>query len=263
MRHVLLSVFLTLATATSALAKVVGEEVSYQSNGTTLKGFLAYNTAVKGKRPGVLVVHEWWGHNEYARKRARMLAELGYVALAVDMYGDGKQAAHPEDAGKFSSEIANNMPLGQQRFEAAMAVLKKHVATDASDIAAIGYCFGGAVVLQMARAGLDLDAVVSFHGSLGTAKPAQPETVKAKVMVAHGGADPFIKPEQITNFLSEMNQAGVDYRFTAYGGALHSFTNPDADMFGEKFNLPLKYNKQADEESWRDMQTFLQQAFAD
>lgn len=263
MRHILLCGLLCLGLITPVQAKVIGEEIDYQSDGTTLKGYLAYDTATKDKRPGVLVVHEWWGHNDYARQRADMLAELGYVALAVDMYGEGKQAAHPEDAQKFSSEIANNMPLGQARFEAAMAVLKKHKATDKSDIAAIGYCFGGAVVLQMAREGLDLDAVVSFHGSLGTAKPAQADTVKARVMVAHGAADPFVKPEQITGFMDEMNQAGVDYRFTAYGGAVHSFTNPDADMFGEKFKLPLKYNKQADEDSWLDMQTFLQQAFAD
>ena len=263
MRHLLLSGLLCLGLVTSAQARVIGEEISYQSDGTTLKGYLAYDNESNNKRPGVLVVHEWWGHNEYARKRARMLAELGYVALAVDMYGDGKQASHPEDAQKFSSEIANNMPLGRARFEAAMAVLKGHKATDTSDIAAIGYCFGGAVVLQMAREGLDLDAVVSFHGSLGTSKPAQPNTVKAKAMVAHGAADPFVKPEQITGFMDEMNQAGVDYRFTAYGGAVHSFTNPDANKFGEKFNLPLKYNKQADEDSWRDMQIFLKQAFAD
>lgn len=263
MRNLLLCGLLCLGFVAPAQAKVVGEEIDYQADGTTLKGYLAYDTATKDKRPGVLVVHEWWGHNDYARERARKLAKLGYVALAVDMYGDGKQAAHPEDAQKFSSAIANNMPLGQARFEAAMAVLKKHQATDKSDIAAIGYCFGGAVVLQMAREGLDLDAVVSFHGSLGTPKPAQADTVKAKVMVAHGAADPFVKPEQITGFMSEMNQAGVDYRFTAYGGAVHSFTNPDADKFGEKFNLPLKYNKQADADSWRDMQTFLQQAFAD
>ncbi len=263
MKRLLLCGLLCLGLTTAAQAKVVGEEIDYQSDGTTLKGYLAYDNSNKGKRPGVLVVHEWWGHNDYARERARKLAKLGYVALAVDMYGDGKQAAHPEDAQKFSSEIASNMPLGKARFEAAMAVLKAHKATDKSDIAAIGYCFGGAVVLQMAREGLDLDAVVSFHGSLGTPKPAQAGVVKAKVMVAHGAADPFVKPEQITGFMSEMNQAGVDYRFTAYGGAVHSFTNPEADKFGEKFNLPLKYNKQADDDSWRDMQTFLQQAFAD
>ncbi len=263
MRYLLLCGLLCIGLVTQAQAKVVGKEVDYQTGETTLKGYLAYDTTIKGKRPGVLVVHEWWGHNDYARQRAHMLAKLGYVALAVDMYGDGKQATHPEDAQKFSAEITNNMPMGQTRFEAAMTLLKKHTLTDQTDIAAIGYCFGGAVVLQMAREGLDLDAVVSFHGSLGTSKPAQPNTVKAKVMVAHGGADPFVKPEQITDFMSEMNQAGVDYRFTAYGDAQHSFTNPAADTVGEKFNLPLKYSKQADEDSWRDMQFFLQQAFAD
>lgn len=252
-----------MALATTSQAKVVGEEVSYHTNGTTLIGFLAYNNEVKTKRPGILVIHEWWGHNDYARKRALMLAELGYIALAVDMYGDGKQAHHPEDAGKFSSEIANNAAVAKQRFDAALAILKKHPVTEASDIAAIGYCFGGAVALQMARNGADLDAVVSFHGSLGTSSPAQPNTVKAKIMVAHGGGDPFIKSEHVIAFIDEMNQAGVDYRFTAYGAALHSFTNPDADMFGKKFNLPLKYDKRADQDSWRDMQHFLQQAFSD
>ncbi len=263
MHRLFLYGFLLFGLIAQTQAKVIGEEVSYQANGTTLKGYLAYDKAVKGKRPGVLVVHEWWGHNEYARKRADMLAELGYVALAVDMYGAGKQASHPEDAQKFSSEIANNMALGRQRFEAAMELLKKQPTTNGSDIAAIGYCFGGAVVLQMAREGLDLDAVVSFHGSLGTTQPAQPGVVKAKILVAHGGADPFIKPEQITGFFAEMNQAEADYRFIAYSGAQHSFTNPDADVFGVKFNLPLKYNKQADQESWQAMQAHLEKAFKD
>jgi len=263
MRHLLLCGLLCLGLATSAQAGVVGTEIDYESEGTTLKGYLAYNNSTKGKRPGVLVVHEWWGHNDYARERARMLAKLGYVALAVDMYGDGKQAAHPDDAQRFSSAIANNMPLGKARFEAAMAVLKAHKATDTSNIAAIGYCFGGAVVLQMAREGLDLNAVVSFHGSLGSAKPAQTGAIGTRIMVAHGGADKFSKPEDITGFIDEMNNANAFYRLTVYSGAEHSFTNPGADKFGEKFNLPLKYNQQADEDSWRDMQTFLQQAFTD
>jgi len=263
MQRLFVCAVLWLGLALPLRAEIITEEVNYQADGTTLKGYLAYDNSIKGKRPGVLVVHEWWGHNEYARKRARMLAELGYVAMAVDMYGDGKQAAHPEDAQKFSSEIANNMELGKQRFEAAMQVLQSKPETDPRSIAAIGYCFGGAVVLQMAREGLDLDAVVSFHGSLGTPKPAQPGAVKAKVMVAHGGEDPFVKPEQITGFIAEMNQAGADYRFNIYSGAKHSFTNPDADKYGAEFKLPLKYNPQADEDSWRDMQVFLQQAFAD
>ena len=261
MKKWLIGLIAAFVCATNAYGEIVQQPVEYEADGTVMKGFLAYDDSITGKRPGVLVVHEWWGHNEYARERARMLAQLGYVALAVDMYGDGKQAAHPDDAKKFSSEIAQNMDLGRTRFLAAMELLKKQKFTDPDRIAAIGYCFGGAVVLQMAREGIDLDAVASFHGSLGTSHPAKPGAVKAKILVAHGGADPFVAPEQITGFFKEMNDAGADYKFIAYGGALHSFTNPAADEFGAKFNLPLKYNKEADEESWRDMRALFDRVF--
>lgn len=247
--------------ALPAQAKVIAESVTYQAGDTPLKGYLVYDDAIRGKRPGILVVHEWWGLNDYARMRARLLAEQGYVALALDMYGEGKQASHPEDAQKFSSEIANNVELGKLRFTAAMDFLKQQPLTDTTDIAAIGYCFGGAVVLQMAREGVDLDAVVSFHGSLGTRNPAEAGAVKAQIMVAHGAQDPFVKPEQITGFIDEMNQAEAFYRFIIYSGAKHSFTNPGADEFGEKFDLPLEYNPQADRDSWQHMQTFLRDAF--
>ena len=243
-------------------AEVVQQEVEYQAkDDVVLKGFVAYDNSTTAERPGVLVVHEWWGHNQYARDRAVMLAELGYVAFAVDMYGNGKLAAHPEDAQKFSSEIANNMSLGKARFEAAMQQLIDHPLTSDETIAAIGYCFGGAVVLQMAREGVDLAAVAAFHASLTTPNPAQQGKVKAKVFVAHGAADPFIKPEDITGFMQEMNAAGVDYTFTAYGGAVHSFTSPSADEFGEKFNLPLAYDEKADKASWRDMQMLFDEVF--
>lgn len=242
-------------------AEVVGTEVTYKAGNTTLKGYLATDTAKPGKRPGVLVVHEWWGHNAYARKRARMLAELGYTALAVDMYGDGKQAKHPDDAGKFAGEVRKNMPLAEARFQAAMDLLKSQPSVDADKIAAIGYCFGGGVVLEMARRGLDLKGVASFHGSLGTSSPAQAGQVKAKVLVLNGAADPFTKPEQIAAFKQEMNAAGVDYRFINYPGAKHSFTNPDADGLGQKFKLPLEYNAKADKESWAELQTFFKKIF--
>jgi len=245
----------------SAFAAIHTQEVDYRDNGQALKGYLAYDDSVRGKRPGVLVVHEWWGHNEYARKRARMLAELGYTALAVDMYGDGKQAMHPEDAGKFSSELAQNRPLAEKRFQAALELLRQHPSVAADDIAAIGYCFGGGVVLNMARAGVDLDGVVSFHGSLATDAPASPGAIQAKVLVLHGGADPFATPEQIEQFKQEMQQAGADYTFTAYPGVMHSFTNPDADATGEKFDLPLKYDAVADRKSWREMQAFFNELF--
>jgi len=259
MKNIVISLLLTFSAA--GHATLVEQELDYQSDDTTLKGFIAYDDAQKGKRPGVLVVHEWWGHNEYARARARKLAKLGYVALAVDMYGDGKLANHPDEANKFSSEIAKNMPLGKSRFIAAMAALKNNRATDADKIAAIGYCFGGAVVLQMAREGVELDGVVSFHGSLGTPAPAQPGAVKAKVLVAHGGADPFVPGEHILGFINEMNKAGADYQLEIYGGAKHSFTNPGADKVGEQFGLPLEYSQQADAASWAEMKRFFDRIF--
>jgi dienelactone hydrolase len=245
----------------AAQAAVVGEEVDYRSGDTVLKGYIAYDDSIRGKRPGVLVVHEWWGHNDYARHRARLLAELGYTALAVDMYGDGKQADHPDDAGKFASAVRNNMPEAEARFRAAMSLLQRHRTVDAERIAAIGYCFGGGIVLEMARRGLDLDAVVSFHGSLGTGEPAQRGRVKGRVLVLNGGADPFVSDEQITAFKQEMTQAGVDYRFISYPGAKHAFTNPGADRFGERFGMPLAYHAEADSLSWAEMRRFLQQVF--
>ena len=241
-------------------AAIHGEEVDYKSGDTVMKGYLAYDDSISGKRPGILVVHEWWGHNEYARKRARMLAQLGYTALAVDMYGDGKQASHPEDAGKFAGEVRKNMSVAEARFNAAIELLKSHKTTNPAKIAAIGYCFGGGLLLELARRGIDLDAVVSFHGSLATEHPAQPGDVKAKVLVCHGADDPFTKPEQLAAFKAEMNNAKVDFTFKEYPGAKHSFTNPDADKFGKQFNLPLAYNEKADKQSWEDMKLFLQNA---
>jgi dienelactone hydrolase len=240
----------------SAQAAAKGEEVSYTANGVTMKGYLAYDDKAAGKRPGVLVVHEWWGHNEYARKRARMLAELGYTALAVDMYGNGKQASHPDSAGKFAMAVMQNMEAGKARFMAALDLLKKHKTVDAGRIAAIGYCFGGAVVLHAARWGMDLKGVVSFHGSYGTQTPAQAGKAKAAVLACHGAADQFTTEEQIAQFKKEMENAKVDFQFISYEGAKHSFTNPEADTFAEKFNLPLGYNEAADQKSWTDMQKF-------
>jgi dienelactone hydrolase len=246
--------------ASPVLAAVHGEEVTYTSGTTTMKGYLAYDESQSGKRPGVLVVHEWWGHNEYARKRAKMLAELGYTALAVDMYGNGKQASHPKDAGQFSGEVKNDMPEAKARFDAAMQLLQQQPTVDPERIAAIGYCFGGGIVLEMARMGLDLKAVASFHGSLGTDHPAEKGMVKGKILVANGADDPFTKPEQIASFKQEMDAAGVDYRFVNYPGAKHSFTNPSADQYGKQFNLPLEYNQAADEQSWQAMQQLFKQA---
>ena len=258
-----ITILLTLLLAGSALAKpnVEGKTVEYSANGMVMKGYLAYDKNIRGKRPGVLVVHEWWGLNDYMRKRARMLADLGYAALAVDMYGDGKQAKHPDDAGKFSSELMKNFGTAKDRFIAAMEFLKKQPVIDSEKIAAIGYCFGGGVVLNLARQGLDLRGVASFHGSLSAVDPAGPGSVKAKILVLHGADDKFITGEQIETFKNEMKNAGADFRFIAYPGAVHSFTNPEADEYGKKFNIPVAYNREADKKSWAELKKFLRQIF--
>ena len=242
-------------------AAVVGKPVEYSADGVTLKGYIAYDDTFKDRRPGVIVVHEWWGHNAYARKRADMLAKLGYVALAVDMYGDGKQANHPDDAGKFSSEVMKNMPAMKARFMAAMDLLKQNEAIDPTRIGAIGYCFGGGVVLNMARQGADLKGVVSFHGSLATSANAEKGNVKASILACNGADDKFISAEDIKNFKAEMKAAGADFKFVNYPGAIHSFTNPGSTEMGKKFNLPLAYNEKADKKSWADMQEFFKRVF--
>jgi dienelactone hydrolase len=260
MKRWLLIVALTFV-AHGAQAAVKGEEVQYKAGNTVLKGYLAYDDAVKGKRPGVLVVHEWWGHNEYARERARMLAALGYTALALDMYGDGHQAHHPDEAGKFSGEVRKNLVLAKQRFDAAQQVLKKHPTVDGNNIAAIGYCFGGAIVLEMVRQGEPLKGVVSFHGSLNTEQPAKAGRLKARMLVLTGEADPFVPAEQVEAFKKEMDAAKASYKLIAYPGAKHAFTSKGADALGEKFKLPLAYNADADQKSWAEMQAFFKEIF--
>ena len=256
-----IAMILVAAGQISADTNVQGKVVDYSDNGVVMKGYLAYDADIKGKRPGVLVVHEWWGLNEYARRRARMLAGLGYTALAVDMYGDGKQALHPDDAGKFSSEMMKNFAIAKSRFIAAMDFLKQQPAVDPERIAAIGYCFGGGVVLNMARQGVDLKGVASFHGGLTAVKPAQPGSIKAKILVLHGADDKFTTPEQIDAFRQEMKTAGADFQFISYPGAIHSFTNPEADTYAKKFNLPLAYNADADKKSWNELKKFLKKIF--
>lgn len=245
----------------TANADLKEEEIEYKAGDVTLQGFLAYDETIPGKRPGILVVHEWWGHNEYARKRARMLADMGYIALAVDMYGDGKTASHPKEAGEFSSAVMKNMDVATARFKAALEVLKNHDKTQSQDIASIGYCFGGGIVLNMARSGVDLKGVVSFHGSLNTGVTAKAGQVKADVLVLHGADDKFIKPEAIEAFKQEMQQAKVDYKFIAYPDSVHAFTNPNANEYGKKFGIPLAYNAQADRLSWTEMQKFFNSLF--
>ncbi|WP_020534108.1 dienelactone hydrolase family protein [Lewinella cohaerens] len=246
---------------TAIAPKIMGEEVTYKTDTTAMVGYIAYDENASEKRPGILVVHEWWGHNDYVRERARMLAELGYVALAVDMYGDGKQADHPDDAGKFAMSVMSNFPTAEARFNAALEVLKDHPKVASEDIGAIGYCFGGGVVLSMANTGADIDAVASFHGSLGL--PVMPEKGKttAKVLVLNGADDPFVTAEQIAAYAAAMEKAEADYKFINYEGAVHAFTSEGADAHGEKFDLPLAYNKEADEASWKEMKALFSEVF--
>lgn len=252
---------LALAIPVSTYAKVVGKTVEYKVGETTLKGYLAYDNSIKGKRPGIIVVHEWWGLTDYPKKRAEMLAKLGYVALAADMYGDGKTVDNPGDAQKSAGESMKDANLLKSKFLAAMDFLKQDEHTDPTQIAAIGYCYGGGVVLNMARAGVDLKGVVSFHGSLGAVIPADKGNVKAKILVCSGAADKFISEKDIETFKNEMKGAGADLKYVAYKGALHAFSNPDATALGKKFNMPIAYDEKADKGSWSEMQKFFKAIF--
>jgi dienelactone hydrolase len=248
---------------TTKAPDIQGEPVSYRAGSTRLEGYVAWDASKTGPRPGVIVVHEWWGHNEYVRRRARMLAELGYTAFALDMYGDGRNTDRPEEAQKLLMAAVSDPAVAEERFFAACEVLKEHHATDASKIAAIGYCFGGAVVLQMARRGADLAGVASFHGTLSPqGPPAQPGAVEAKLLVLHGAADPLVPAEQLVAFKREMDAAGAQYSVIEYPGATHAFTNPEATERGRKLDMPLAYDKSADEQSWAELRNFLQGLFA-
>jgi dienelactone hydrolase len=249
-------VLLTFASAASA--EVQTREVEYKQGDTVLVGLIAWDGAATGKRPGVLVVHEWWGHNEHARNQARRLAEAGYVGFALDLYGKGKVTTHPKDAEAFMTEATKDPAVIAARFNAALEQLKQDPHVAPAKIAAIGYCFGGSVVLGRARAGADLDAVVSFHGALATKSPAEKGKVKARVLVLTGAADPMVPPEQVEAFNKEMNAAGAKFQVVSYPGAKHGFTNPDADKAGMD---ALAYNAEADKKSWAAMLELFTQVF--
>jgi dienelactone hydrolase len=246
------------ALAATAQAQLHTETVEYKHGDTTLKGYLVYDTTMNGKRPGVLVVHEWWGLNDYARRRADMLARLGHVAFAADIYGDGFNTTSADEAGKRSGEFRNNRPFGRERLTAALNVLRKHELCDPKRVAAIGYCFGGTCVLELARSGADIAGVVSFHGALNTPNPADAKNIKCKVLVCHGANDGFVPAEEVAAFQKEMRDAGVDWQMIFYGGAVHSFTNPDAGKTGL---AGVAYNERADKRSWEAMKSFFAEIF--
>ncbi len=243
------------------MADIRTETVTYTAGGTTLRGFLAH-PASSAKAPGVLVVHEWWGLNDYIRRRAGMLAELGYTALAADMYGNGKTATDPAGANEAMSAVLADRGALEARLRAAVDRLQSEPGVDPARVAAIGYCFGGAVVLHAARIGLPLAAVVSFHGALGSFHTPAPGSVKAKVLVCHGAADALVPAADVTAFEQEMRDAKADYRLVQYPGAKHGFTNPEADENGTKYGLPLAYDAAVDRQSWSDMRELFTRALA-
>ena len=236
------------------------ENITYSGDNVTMNGYIVYDENMDGIRPAVLVVHEWWGLNDYSKMRARELAKLGYIAMAIDMYGNGKQADNPDSAGKLSGAFYADPQMAKRRFDAALAKLKTYQQTDGNKIAAIGYCFGGGMVINMAKLGDNLAGVVSFHGTLN-ALPTDKNLLKAPILVCHGAADPFVPQAEVDKFKKQMDSISAKYTFKAYPDAVHAFTNPDATALGEKFNIPIKYNAAADTASWNDMKEFFGNIF--
>lgn len=257
MKYFLMVIMVVLGYA-SAGAELRTELIEYKDGDVLLEGYLAYDDAVKGKRPGVVVVHEWWGLNRYIEKRTEKLAKLGYIAFAIDIYGKGKSTRDPQKAGELSGIYIKDRKLMRSRANAGLDVLSRHNLADASSIAAIGYCFGGTTVLELARSGASLAGVVSFHGGLDTPNPGDAKNIKGSVLVLHGADDPFQSREKIEAFQDEMRKAGVDWQMNIYGGAEHSFTNPEADKLGIK---GVAYNEKADKRSWEAMKIFFREIF--
>jgi dienelactone hydrolase len=236
------------------------EIVTYTADGMTFKGFIAYDDNIKGKRPAILVVHEWWGLNDYTKMRARKLAELGYIAMAADVFGNGKIATNPTEAQEFTTPFYKDPNLSKSRLDAALKKIKEYAQTDPDNIAAIGYCFGGFVVVNYAKLGADLKGVVSFHGGIGGV-PVDKKLLKAKILVCQGASDKFVSQKIAENFKHQLDSIGADNTLKIYANAMHAFTNPDATKLGKEFNIPIEYNAEADRDSWNDMKTFFDSIF--
>jgi dienelactone hydrolase len=243
----------------NAFAALHTETVEYKQGDQVLEGYLAYNDNSNEKRPGIMVVHEWMGLNDYAKKRAEQLAELGYVAFAADIYGKGIRPANFLEANKQSSIYKKDRALLRERAKAGLKILEDHALVDKSNLAAIGYCFGGLTVLELARSGADVKGVVSFHGSLGTPTPQDAKNIKGKVLVLHGADDPFSPAKEVAEFEDEMRKAKVDWQVVLYGGAVHSFTNPES---GNDPGKGAAYHEAADKRSWEAMKMFFREIFA-
>jgi dienelactone hydrolase len=244
--------------ATGAQAAIKEEAVTYRDGETTMKGFVVYDDAAQGKRPGLVMVHEWWGVTKHIHDEAAKFAGQGYTTFIADMYGDAKTADNPKDAGALATGVMKDPKVMEARFNAAQTALAGHPSVDPARVVAVGYCFGGAVVINMARAGANLAAVAGFHASLGLNTPApQPGAVQAKVLVLNGADDPFVKPEEYAALKKDFEAAKVDYKVVQYPGAVHAFTNPEATELGKKFNLPLRYDAKADKEATAESTAFL------
>ncbi len=254
----LVSMIAVLFFAVTVRAEVRTEVVEYKQGDTVLEGYLAYDDTIKGKRPGVLIVHEWMGVNNYVKKRAEQLAKLGYVAFAADIYGKGIRPKNSDEAAAESTKYKTDRKLMRARVKAGLEVLKNHKLVEDRYTAAIGYCFGGTTVLELARSGADVKGVVSFHGGIDTPNPNDAKNIKGKVLALHGGDDPFVPAAQVAAFQDEMRKAGVDWNMVIYGGAVHSFTNPDA---GNDNSKGAAYNEKADKRSWEDMNQFFKEIF--
>ena len=238
------------------------EVVTYSGDGIEMKGYMAWDSSQDGPRPGVLVVHEWWGCNDYSQRRARMLAEAGYTGMAIDLYGDGINAANPDEAGELMNARIDDMDGTRARFMAALDTLITHDTVDENRTGAIGYCFGGGVVTHMARMGAPLDVTGSFHGAVGLAAVDGPDHIDCRIMVYNGEADVLIDEGQISGFKAQMEKTGASYDFVQLPGALHGFSNPAATTNGQKYGLPLAYNELADESSWTHLRLTMEHVFA-
>lgn len=241
--------------------KIKEENITYTGDNITMNGFVVYDESKEGARPAIIVVPEWWGLNDYAKMRATELAKLGYIAMAIDMYGNGAQADNPDSATKLSAPFYQDPQMAKARFDAALAKLKSYPQVDTTRLGAIGYCFGGAQVITMAKLGYDLKAVVGFHGNLAMNVPVNKDVLKADILVCHGGSDPFVPETEVIAFKKQMDSIGANYTFKIYDDATHAFTNPASTENGKKFNLPLAYNPTADTASWNDMKDFFDKAF--
>ena len=239
---------------------VKSENVDYSGDGVTMKGFVAFDSSNTNLKPVVLIVPEWWGISDYTRGRAKQLASLGYLAFAVDIYGEGKTAETPDEAGKLAGPFYAPGSPAQSRFDAALTKIKTYPGADTNKIAAIGYCFGGALVLNMARLGEPLRGVVSFHGNLAGV-PLKKELLKADVLVCHGDSDKFVLPAEVATFKKQMDSVGAFYTFKSYANATHAFTNPMADEKAKKYSMPVAYNAAADTASFNEMKLFLNKIF--